>query len=199
MLRIFALVSFFIVTYPAWSQDSCFSKTIYDPAIDGMNSQMRNKHVEEYISSFIGCKVPSFVAQTLDGKSIKLEDFDKKIVLLNFWFTHCRPCVCEMPALNKLVEYFKGKNVVFISFAWDSTKVLDSFLVSHPLKYQLVPSALKVANDYRISPYPTNMILTADHHVAAIFHGGCKDPKDNLENFDKIKPVIEKLLSEMKE
>ena len=49
-----------------------------------------------------------FIAKDLNGNIYKLSDFRGKVVVLNFWFTKCGPCVAEMPALNELVAFYKS-------------------------------------------------------------------------------------------
>ena len=39
---------------------------------------------------------------TEDGRSLNLEDFRGKTVLINVWATWCPPCVKEMPTLDRL-------------------------------------------------------------------------------------------------
>ena len=42
---------------------------------------------------------PAFALKDLRGKTVKLEAYKGKIVLINFWATWCAPCQKEMPEL----------------------------------------------------------------------------------------------------
>ncbi len=44
--------------------------------------------------------LPEFEFQTLEGKTLRSADLKGQVLLLNFWFTRCRPCIAEMPLLN---------------------------------------------------------------------------------------------------
>ena len=44
------------------------------------------------------------------GKTLKIEDFSGKTVLLNLWATWCAPCKAEMPALDALQAEFGGRD-----------------------------------------------------------------------------------------
>jgi peroxiredoxin len=84
---------------------------------------------------------PAFNLTSLDGQKFELAALRGKVVVMNFWFTGCEPCVAEMPKLNGLVDKFKEKDVVFIAPSWDNASILSAFLKEHRFKYQVVPNA----------------------------------------------------------
>lgn len=129
-----------------------------------------------------------FDAVTLKGKHVSLKALQGRIVVLNFWFINCAPCLQEMPGLNQLVDEFRGKDVVFLSFALDSEKALRQFLKDHEFKYQVVPNAAKIASSYGVREYPTHIIINAMGHVELSLAGGGKNGKN------KLKPVLERLV-----
>ena len=45
-----------------------------------------------------------FKVKTIGGKRLTLAELQGKVVVINFWFIGCAPCISEMPALNKLVD-----------------------------------------------------------------------------------------------
>src|ERR687893_223477 len=68
---------------------------------------------------------PAFSLTSMDGKKFELASLRGKVVVINFWFTGCPPCIEEMPKLNELVEKFKDKDVVFIAPTWDNEATLN--------------------------------------------------------------------------
>ena len=84
---------------------------------------------------------PAFNLTSIDGKNFESSSLRGKVVVLNFWFTGCAPCVEEMPKLNSLVDEFKDKDVVFIAPTIDGRSILQTFLKEHPFKYHVIPSA----------------------------------------------------------
>ncbi|HEY9001666.1 MAG TPA: TlpA disulfide reductase family protein [Mucilaginibacter sp.] len=64
---------------------------------------------------------PAMVVQTVDGKTIDLQQQKGKVVFINFWATWCPPCRAEMPSVNDF--YLKVKNdpnIVFLSVDVDN-------------------------------------------------------------------------------
>ncbi len=110
-----------------------------------------------------GQKAADFIAYDIDGKKIDLKSLKGKVVVLNFWFTSCPPCVAEMPELNKLVD--KYKDVTFIGITFDKKEKVKKFLKSHDFKYQLVSDNEGVINDYKVIGFPTHFLIDKDGKI----------------------------------
>ena len=55
--------------------------------------------------------------QTLDGQSLKLSDYDDKVLIVNLWATWCGPCRKEMPELVKMSNEYKARGLVVLGLA----------------------------------------------------------------------------------
>ena len=76
-------------------------------------------------SSTLHAQLPSTPLQTLDGKTVKVADFQKpdKPMVISFWATWCRPCVKELDIYQeKLAEWQKETGVVFVAVSIDDTR-----------------------------------------------------------------------------
>ena len=51
-----------------------------------------------------GKPLPDFVFKDILGNTYTPEDIKGKVVVINFWFMSCAPCIEEMPELNKIVD-----------------------------------------------------------------------------------------------
>ncbi|MEQ9593415.1 MAG: TlpA disulfide reductase family protein [Cyclobacteriaceae bacterium] len=49
-----------------------------------------------------------------DDSPRQIEDYRGKVVLVNFWATWCKPCIAEMPDLNKLQADYRDKGLEII-------------------------------------------------------------------------------------
>lgn len=106
-----------------------------------------------------GTTFNELVIEDIDGNVHTLESLNGKVVLMNFWFIHCKPCVAEIPDLNELKAKFKGKDVVFLAIALDNKKSLDKFLETHQFDFTMVPKGRELAERFKIPHYPYNVIL----------------------------------------
>jgi thiol-disulfide isomerase/thioredoxin len=55
-----------------------------------------------------GTLVPDVRLQRVDGTILKLSEFRKEVLLLNFWATWCGPCMQELPLLESLYKKLAG-------------------------------------------------------------------------------------------
>ena len=64
--------------------------------------------VTESGSVAVGQAAPQFTLPDLNGKKISLDQYEGKIVILDFWATWCGPCRMTMPVLDTIQEQFFG-------------------------------------------------------------------------------------------
>jgi peroxiredoxin len=63
----------------------------------------------------------------LEGNPIELNDYKGKRVFLNYWATWCRPCIEEMPDLQKLQAILTQENYVFLLASDESFEKIKKF------------------------------------------------------------------------
>ncbi len=56
----------------------------------------------------IGQQLGDFALQCYDGSEFRLSDTRGKITFINFWATHCTPCVAELPYFDELYRAHEG-------------------------------------------------------------------------------------------
>ncbi len=76
--------------------------------------------------------------KTLDGGSLKLSDYDQKVVVLNIWATWCGPCKLEMPDLVKLNKEYKSRGLIVLGLATSYNERNDPVHVKEFIKTQKV-------------------------------------------------------------
>jgi thiol-disulfide isomerase/thioredoxin len=118
-------------------------------------------------NDMVGKSAKPFSVKDMNGNTYSLVDLKGKVVVLNFWFVECAPCIKEMPELNNLVKKYKTKNVVFLAIANSEKAKIEKFLKKRSFEYSIVPkdATNKVLEDYYIHAYPTNMIIDKNSNV----------------------------------
>ena len=65
---------------------------------------------ETFFEDLTGKDLSSFSGLTVNKKPFSDSDLKNQVVVINFWFEKCPPCIAEMPELNNLVSKY-GKRV----------------------------------------------------------------------------------------
>ena len=74
---------------------------------------------------------------TPDGKSLAMNSFRGKLLLVNFWATWCPPCVEELPLLNAFYRDNKSKNLQILGLAVDQPSAVRKWLAARPLDFAI--------------------------------------------------------------
>lgn len=139
---------------------------------------------------YLGAVFPQAKAETLEGKTIRLPE-SGTITVVNTWFTRCKPCLEEMPALNGLRESFgKDQRVQFVALAKDRKEDLEAFLATHEFKYEIVADEeASIIGSLCLSQYPTHMVIDAEGLIRYFCLG--------IADAGEMKAVIDELLKNM--
>ena len=146
-----------------------------------LKMQQGGMGMEQKESALIGAKATDFTVKDLKGKKYALTELKGKIVIINFWFVECKPCVMEMPELNELVEEYKGKDIVFLALALNEKKQLNTFLKTTKFNYKVISNGKSIADSYGVDGFPTNVIIDQEGIIQYVSTGIGPDNKSNLQ------------------
>ncbi|MFJ4038651.1 TlpA family protein disulfide reductase [Microbacterium sp. NPDC090007] len=118
---------------------------------------------------------PVEFAGTLDnGSPVSSADFAGKVLVVNFWYATCGPCIIEAPRLEQAYQTFQGQDVAFLGInTYDQPATALSFARDHGVSYSSAMAvndgALKLAfNDKTpLNATPTTLVLDKQGRVAA--------------------------------
>lgn len=118
-------------------------------------------------NEMVGKLSPDFLVTTIDGKQITLSQQKGKITVLNFWFIACKPCLLEMPALNKIVDKYKDSSRIdFIAVNYgDGSVDVKSFLEKREFKFQIVTDSRTILDIFKIRMYPQTIVLDKEGKI----------------------------------
>lgn len=167
------------------------SAQTYEKQYDICSESLKNLKIVDSIyfdlvkkrdSCLTGTFAPNFIVTTIDNEVLKLSKLKGKVVMLNFWFTRCQPCIKEMPDLNKLVEVYSAENVAFISFAPESSGIVKEFLVKHPFNFKTVADSEPIrSKQFKLfSAWPYTILIDREGKISKMILAA---PQENIVSY----------------
>ena len=144
-------------------------------------------------ASVLGQKVkaPQFELRDVNGRLVRLSNYQGKVILINFWATWCPPCRAEMPDLVKLQrEYAKrGLQIIGITYPPERKDRVRRFARSLKVNYPIILGTRRIKARFSSDEtLPLTIVIDRDGHVHEIISGILL-----REEFDeKIKPLLMK-------
>jgi cytochrome oxidase Cu insertion factor (SCO1/SenC/PrrC family) len=145
-------------------------------------NEERAQITERFRKNLIGRSLADFRFTDHTGNKLHKKDLDGKIVVMNFWFTTCQPCITEMPLLNELVAAYKDTSVVFIAPALNVKEDIDRFLKKYAFNYQIVPDQTGYATKLGVQNFPTHIIADKKGIIRMVEVGYSSYIKGTLSN-----------------
>jgi peroxiredoxin len=124
---------------------------------------------------------PSFSLNDSEGKTIKLADFQGKVVLLDFWATWCHGCMTEIPWFMEFHDKYKadGLAVIGVSVDDDGWKSVKPFLAERKFNYTIVVGNQDLEKLYSVEAPPVAVLIDREGKLAET-HAGVVE-KDSFE------------------
>ncbi|SIS18518.1 TlpA disulfide reductase family protein [Microbacterium sp. RURRCA19A] len=118
---------------------------------------------------------PVDFAGTLDnGSAVSSADYAGKVLVVNFWYATCGPCIIEAPRLEQASQAFEGQDVSFLGVnTYDQPATALSFARDNGVSYSSVMAVddaelkLAFADKTPINATPTTLVLDRQGRVAA--------------------------------
>ena len=102
---------------------------------------------------------------TLDGAPATLADFKGQVVVLNFWATWCRPCVAEMPSLDRLRKALAADGVAFVLISNEDAATIRAFLAKKTFSLTSYRSQASPPGLFASEGIPTTFIVAPDGRI----------------------------------
>ena len=126
--------------------------------------------------------------QMIDGSVTSFSDYKGKLLVINFWYINCGPCIAEMPYLNDLVNQYQNENVNFLALSFDTNQDIKSFLEKTEFKYE--HGSISRSLMYDFTPVaPGHFIVDSEGIIRDIIVGA---PRKTELIFGKLVDLIEK-------
>ena len=142
-----------------------------------------------------GCgqdQAPASSFVLLDGSTLRTEQLQGKVTLVNFWATSCTTCVAEMPEIVATYAKFKDKGyeTLAVAMSYDPPAYVVNFAESRKLPFKVAidntGANAQAWGDVKLTP--TTYLLNKRGEIVKRYVG--------TPEFAELHRLIEKLLAE---
>jgi len=144
----------------------------------------------------LGEPATNFTLKDMKNKDFRIGDhLGDKVIVMSFWMSWCKPCMVEMPQLEKLYKKYKSKGLLVISINADEPAGLakaKTIVRQKRLTYPvLFDSSTKVTATYNPgAAFPYTILIGKDKKISYIKTGFSAGDEKVLE--EKIQQLLAK-------
>lgn len=119
----------------------------------------------------VGRQFPNFIVESLSGERRKLYDLGNgtRYTLIDFWFSHCGPCISEFPELKKIHATYVNKGFTMLGVSVDPRSDkgdLDKAIIKHGLIWEQVWDVRgSESSRLAITSFPSNFLLDEKGYI----------------------------------
>lgn len=112
-------------------------------------------------------KAPDFTLNDINGKPFTLSKQRGKYLVLDFWGSWCIWCIRGIPDMKKYYEKYNDKMEIIGMDCRDTEEKWKEAVKKYelPWKHVYVSKDSKVLENYKITGFPTKIVLTPDGKV----------------------------------
>jgi len=112
-------------------------------------------------------------APQIGQRTLALNEYKGKAVILDFWATWCGPCRAQSPVLDRLAHQYEGRGVAVVGVnTSDAPGAAADWVTEHKISYPVVFDGEGEASHlYRVTNLPTLVILSREGKVVAVREG----------------------------
>lgn len=142
------------------------------PATNGIKA-----YLKKVSTTLAGIPSIPFERKDKDGKTINLDAYKGKVVLLDFWGSWCGPCRASHPHLKTVYNKYKSKGFEIIAIAQENGKTIedskkawlkaieeDGISWVHILNQDGIEKQ-DIVKSYNVNAFPTKILLGADGKI----------------------------------
>ena len=153
----------------------------FDDYLTKLENSNKDKAKAALVKQMVSEKAPLFELTNLEGKTISLEAMKGKVIITDFWATWCGPCKASFPAMEKVVEKYKGNpDVIFVFIdTWendsDRIKKVKDFISEHKYSFNVLFDAHKpgsfidqdftTVDDYKVNGIPAKFVIDRNGNI----------------------------------
>ena len=139
-----------------------------DTAIKLKKLKENKSGLDIYLKKYHGKVTPLTInLENSHGKKFIKSNFKNQVTVINFWATWCRPCIEEIPSLNRLKDKMAGLpfELISINYAEDKKTIqefMDKVQVDFPV---LLDPQGNFAKQWNVIAYPSTFVIDKNGNI----------------------------------
>lgn len=125
--------------------------------------------------AIIGKAAPEWTLQKAEDttQTLSLSDFKGKVVLLDFWYMSCYPCIKAIPEIKKLKQKYQGQLEILAINSFDKNKLdlLREFIEKKEMNYTILLGDRELDKQYFVPGYPSFYLIDKKGKIAYMSWG----------------------------
>lgn len=166
--------SFFILWYLIYTIElgnyNSSLKKIYYTLSDQVKTSLSAKRLSDKIDILEQLQINNkFPIQLIKSDEIITKLENKKYVILDFWFSHCAPCLYEFPKYKEVYREYKNMGVEIVGVSTDRTQDINHWKATIE-KYELdwiqyLDENGEESRKFNINKFPSNFLLDSNGKI----------------------------------
>jgi peroxiredoxin len=131
-------------------------------AMDSISYQTKGEKAFQLNRNMLhpGERAPDFTLVNTEGETVKLSDYKGKLLLLDFWYCACKPCIKASFALDKLQEEYRERGLVVLGMnTMDKAGKIKRHRKKYDMNYMSVLCSREVRDAYKVASYPSFYLI----------------------------------------
>lgn len=116
---------------------------------------------------------------SLQGEPVTIEQYKGKVVVVNIWATWCKPCLEEMPSMDRLQQLQPDK-IAVVTVSDEVAEKLLKFRSSQPYTFTYLKATTPLA-DQKVTVFPTTYVLDTAGEIKEIYLGNQTWDSDKMQ------------------
>jgi thiol-disulfide isomerase/thioredoxin len=157
---------------------ACRQSPTQNLPVDNETSSSPGISINTTQTQMVGKAAPGFRLNDINGKSVSLNDFQGKPVLLTFWAPLSPDCQREMPVIQQIYDKWQSKGLVVLTIdilnsrPEETQANLESFMSTNNYSFPVLLDVTQLATiQYHIGDTPTNILIDKDGLIREITPG----------------------------
>ncbi len=159
--------------YVHWREEKARAAFV-PPAVPQVEVDKFSAHFQKVFTATEPKTLPDVPLHMPSGKIVRISDFKGMPTLVNMWATWCAPCVVELPSLEKLAGFYKGRlNVIAVALEQRPPAEVAAFLEKRALGDFAAHVDLtgEFSENLGLRGIPTSFLIGSDGQILYRFEG----------------------------